>query len=137
MHRSRRTLATWLALVAFLLSGLAPAQALVVCVEADGSVSLEDAAGRCGPCAPGGTRSAAQAGDEGCPCVDIPLPVASDEHPAGRAPLDPPARAGAIPPPAPVPPAGALPGRARELVRGPPPRPPGDLALLRTVLLRL
>ncbi len=137
MRRSRPTLATWLALVAFLLSGLAPAQALVVCVEADGSVSLEDAAGRCAPCAPGETRSAAQAGDEGCPCVDIPLPVASDEHPAGRTALDPPARAGAIAPHALVRLASGLPDLARALARVAPPRPPGDLALLRTVLLRL
>jgi hypothetical protein len=81
MPRNLHKLATWLVVVAHVLSGVAPAQQLVVCVEADGRLALEAAeAGDCGPCdAPGGSSRGAEELQGACPCVDIPLPTQGDE----------------------------------------------------------
>jgi hypothetical protein len=81
MHRSLQKLATWLVVVAHLLSGVAPAQQLVVCVEADGRLALEAVeAGECGPCdGPGESSRGADELQGACPCVDIPLPTQGDE----------------------------------------------------------
>ena len=78
MRRSIHDLAAWLTLVAFLLTGVAPAQQLVVCVEPDGTVAIE-AVGQnaCAPCgdADGSSDGAGSIGAECERCIDIPLPT--------------------------------------------------------------
>lgn len=80
MRRSP-TLATWLVLVVTLLSGLAPARELVLCVEPGGTVALELAeASGCTPCGDSGSTSEGESlGVECCPCTDIPLPAQADD----------------------------------------------------------
>ena len=86
MRRSIHKLTTWLVLVAYMLSGVSPAQQLVLCLEPDGSVVLEAVEdGGCTPC--GGTeessREVERLAGECCPCIDIPLP-AQDEGPQAK-----------------------------------------------------
>ncbi len=86
MRRSIHKLTAWLVLVAYMLSGVSPAQQLVVCLEPDGSIVLEAAEdGGCTPC--GGTeessREVERLAAECCPCVDIPLPT-QDEGPQAK-----------------------------------------------------
>jgi hypothetical protein len=78
MGRTILSLAAWLALVVHVLAGVAPAQPLVVCLRADGSVGLEFAEqGRCAaPCDDAGdpSRRVGSAEADCCPCIDVPLP---------------------------------------------------------------
>ena len=81
MRRTLHKLTTWLVLVAYMLSGLSPAQQLVVCLEPDGSVVLEAAEdGGCTPCGPEeSSQEVEQLAAECCPCVDIPLPMQGED----------------------------------------------------------
>jgi hypothetical protein len=73
--------AAWLVLLAYLFSGIAPAEQLVLCIEPDGTVALEMAApGGCTPCGPESLGDDSEgAGLECCPCTDIPLPSQSED----------------------------------------------------------
>jgi hypothetical protein len=68
-------LTAWVVLVACLFASLAPATELVLCLEPDGSVTLEAAArDTCCERSSDGQRAAAVASEStGCPCLDIPL----------------------------------------------------------------
>ena len=140
MRRGIHKLTTWLVLVAYMLSGVSPAQQLVLCLEPDGRVVLEAAEdGGCTPC--GGSeessREVERLAAECCPCIDIPLPT-QDEGPQAK--LKAPDAQGwwaAVLPPcffatvAWVEPAElALSARNR-------PRPAQRLELIRTVILRV
>ena len=140
MRRSIHKLTTWLVLVAYMLSGVSPAQQLVVCLEPDGSVVLEAAEGSgCTPC--GGTeessREVKRLAAECCPCVDIPLPTqgegpqakpkASDAQSSWFAVLPPFCHAIVV---------WTEPGEL-PLSVGDQPRPAQRLALIRTVILRV
>lgn len=78
----------WLCLALIFLTGLTPAQGFVVCIEADGCVSVELKAtqGSCGDCeshdeGEPAVRTAPSAGDADlCECVDVPVPGAVDEQ---------------------------------------------------------
>lgn len=92
-------LLSWLCLAVAVLSGVAPVQGFVVCLEPDGCVSVELAsvADECAGCgshdaelggpAPSQRGSAARdAGELGCPCVDLPVPgTAQDRRVQSRA----------------------------------------------------
>ena len=102
-----RRVTAWLCLVVSLWMGLAPAQALVLCLEPDGRVSLEVAVGgRCADCTeargtrepmptcggndntsqdegagrPAHTGTAAFDAHSGCPCIDIAIPGADNDR---------------------------------------------------------
>jgi hypothetical protein len=140
MRGGLHKLATWFGLVAYLLSGISPAQQLVVCLEPDGSVVLEAAeASGCTPCdgtedpSPQvtGLRSAC------CACIDIPLPRQGEgpqakpkasEDRGSWAAVVPPAGIGSI--------TGIEPVEREPSVRARP-RPAPNLALIRTVVLRV
>jgi hypothetical protein len=136
MRRSIHKLATWVFLVAYMLSGVLAAQ-LVVCLEPDGKIALEPAEPNgCMPC--GGSEDSSQdlggMKDQCCPCIDIPLPWQGE---------DPHAKSKTSGPLAAVVPAclvaavlGVEPGEHRLLVRAPP-RSAQSLALIRTVVLRV
>ena len=89
MSRSylQRTTA-WLCLVIALLSGITPAQGLVLCIERDGCVSFEVKAfdANCAGCdgheADKALSSvAAQAtSDAGCPCIDLGVPDTTQDQ---------------------------------------------------------
>lgn len=66
----------WAALLAYALSGVLPGGGVVLCIEADGHVTIESVAAGCVECCPGeesegqddaGPRVAA------CPCTDVAL----------------------------------------------------------------
>lgn len=95
MSSSAQRVVGWLVLGAAFLAALGPAQALVLCVEPDGCVSVElaSSAGACAPCGdhePGdgpvrrgpAASSVTSPGAEGsaCPCLDLALPGLADEH---------------------------------------------------------
>lgn len=140
MPRSIHTLTTWLVLVAYMLSGVSPAQQLVVCLEPGGGIVLEAAVDSgCTPC--GATEDSAREGEQSaaecCPCVDIPLPSQGEGPQAKPRALDAQSPWAAVLPPscsstvAWVEPAG-LPRCA-----GDQPRPAQRIALIRTVILRV
>lgn len=133
-------LTAWVVLVACLLASLAPATELVLCLEPDGSVTLEAAArDACCERSSEGQRAAAVAGESaGCPCLDIPLARRSTEPQARRLPLD--TRSVSLapqPPSVPVP----VPADAQRPVFSPircgEPRAAPRLASIRTVVLRV
>lgn len=79
-------LSRWLCLTLAFLLGLSPAQGFVVCVEADGCVSIEVKAPQsvCGGCdqhegdeEPGLTEEDGES-DLACPCIDLPMPGAPE-----------------------------------------------------------
>ena len=81
MRRSLHKLAARLLLVAYALSGVAPAQQLVVCLEPDGTLALEAAAARrCSPCdEPEESSPRVARVDPGCcDCIDVLLPARSE-----------------------------------------------------------
>lgn len=69
-----------------LLSGLTPAQGFVVCIEADGCVSVEIKAtdADCGGCeghqneGPSSESGVSTAAGEACPCIDLAVPGPSE-----------------------------------------------------------
>lgn len=138
MPKSLRKLATWLVVMAHVLSGVAPSQQLVVCVEPDGRLALEAVAADCGPCGgPGESSRDAEELQSGCPCVDIPLPTQGDE------PQLKPKATGFDGSPVPAVPALLLPivpvvaDAERAALSTDPPGAAACLALIRTVVLRL
>ena len=85
----------WLCLSVALFSGLAPAQGYVLCLEADGCLSLEvaDAAESCGGCEPhradgAPSASSCAAVDTACPCVDISVSVGAKDKRIQPRPAD-------------------------------------------------
>ena len=138
MKRGIHKLATWLVLVAYLLTGLAPAQQLVVCLEPDGRIGLEAATPEgCTPCGdPEATSSPEVEGFrvDCCACTDIALPCQSDE-PQTRSKDS----HGSVAAVAPVYCITAIarigPGELPGFV--PEPRPGPNLASIRTVVLRV
>jgi len=85
----RTRFVAWLCLALNLLTGLAPAQGFVVCIEEDGCVSIEVKAGNanCGDCEGHEEESnlpvqaaASSNGDAPCPCIDIEVPSAPEQQ---------------------------------------------------------
>ena len=84
LHR----LTAWLCLAVALFSGLAPAQGFVLCLEPDGCLTLEVAAGtdKCGSCEPHRDENAqaacaalaATGGD--CPCIDFTVQITTKDQ---------------------------------------------------------
>jgi hypothetical protein len=133
----------WFSLALLILTGLTPAQGVVVCIEADGCLSIEfKATDRdCGTCEghePGelaGETLSGPATTSGCPCVDYVVPGTADERVVANHPPD--LHAGPLVAPA----AERFVVQATPAVggeRGPPPRGPRvaqKLAHLRSVIL--
>ncbi len=138
MHRTLHKLATWLVLTAYLLTGFAPGQQLVVCLEPDGTVALEAATdGGCTPCGDPEQFSSETVRAECCPCTDIPLPMQSDDPQVKlkRSQTHDPSATGI---PLACVPAVASAWHPRSISReSGPPRPAPSLALIRTVVLRV
>lgn len=138
-------LIAWLCLVLTLLTGLTPAQGLVLCVEDDGCISIEvkASAAECGGCdgherdgSPAESVSDASSTPE-CPCVDYVVPGFPDEQFVTSRLVD--LHIGPC-----IPSAVELrivqPVAASADDRGPPPRVPREvqtLAHIRTVILRV
>jgi hypothetical protein len=85
----------WLCLTLALFSGLAPAQGYVLCLEADGCLSLEvsNATDSCGGCEPHRSDSSPGASacadvDTACPCVDISVSVGAKDKRVQPRPTD-------------------------------------------------
>lgn len=140
VRRSIHTLTTWLVLVAYMLSGISPAQQLVVCLEPDGGIVLEAALDSgCTPC--GETEDSAPDSEllaaECCPCVDIPLPSQGEGPQAKPRASDAQSPwAAVLPPSCPSTVAWVEPVEL-PLGAGDQPRPAQRLALIRTVILRV
>lgn len=138
-------LIAWLCLVLTLLTGLTPAQGLVLCVEDDGCISIEVKASavECAGCSghergeqPADSVSDASSTPE-CPCVDYVVPSFPDEHFVASRLVH--VQIGQC-----IPLAVELrivqPVAAAADQRGPPPRVPREvqtLAHIRTVILRV
>lgn len=84
----RSRFVAWLSLALVLLTGLTPVQGFVICVEADGCISIEvkNPSADCGSCEghpseglPGESLAAGNT-EPGCPCVDYLVPGFSDEQ---------------------------------------------------------
>jgi hypothetical protein len=150
MPSTFRKLTAWIVLAVYLLSGVAPAQRFVLCVEADGCVSLEamQEADPCAPCTPctidagcGGEEAGAadEHSDAGaCACIDIPLPSQVDAPQLGARTKPSSSTLAAVLPSAPVasvtsPVAACL----RSLPLAQRPRPAPGLASIRTTILRI
>lgn len=133
----------WICLVLALLSGLAPSQGFVVCIEGDGCVSIEfkTTAATCAGCDGHSTSEspgqAAASTSEGmsCPCIDLALPGCTEVRGL-------PCRSVAIHVSPWLPPPQENPGLHATLanaVSGAPiswfPRGPDSLPLIRSVLL--
>ncbi len=140
-----RRLTAWLCLATALLTGLPPAQGFVLCLEADGCVSVDLAAPseHCSCCesheqaAAAPVQDARVLGEAGCACVDLVVLGVAQVRSGQIRPIGPqlefapaPAPVDALPVPVLVPPASRS---ARAEV----PRPPGSLALIRSVILLL
>lgn len=139
----RSRFVAWLCLALMSLAGLTPAQGFVLCIEADGCVSIEIKAesATCGSCEghePGTASEESVSGQSSapeCPCVDYVVPGFPDEQVVSPRTLD--LQVG----PWIVPPAGlhvVQPTPASSTERGPPPRSPRvapTLAHIRTVIL--
>ena len=138
MRRALHKLTTWLVLFAYMLSGISPAQQLVICLEPDGSVVLEAAEeSGCTPCGREETSDEAILAAACCPCVDIPLPTQDEGLQARPKSSDLQGSWTAVPPP-------SWPARVvtverpeTELFRDSQPRPAQRLELIRTVILRV
>ncbi len=140
-----RKLTAWLVLAVYLLSGIAPAQRFVLCVEADGCVSLEAKtdAYPCAPCTPcadeeEGDDPAAHPDAGACACIDIPLPSQVDAPQLGARSKPTSSATAAVLPLAPV---ASVTSRGAFGFLSPPlqqrPRPAPGLASIRTTILRI
>jgi hypothetical protein len=118
----------------------APAQAIVVCLEPDGTIAFE-AFGDSDACSPGASEDgpATEVEDLGgdcCACIDIPLPTQGEEPRLKPAGFD--LAAQAIAPPAS---AGPVFASLTELLLGRPlhprPGPSRSLASVRSLVLRI
>ena len=123
------------------LTGAVPAQGLMLCLEPDGTLALElgFAESDCSGCpVPGsGDRpdDGSATGEPVCPCVDIPLVSAGEQQQLKRKASELPLDVAEVPVQAPFARLLAPFLAPRELSRTLAPRPPPDLALLRTVVL--
>lgn len=139
----RSRFVAWLCLALLLLSGSTPAQGFVVCIEADGCVSIEVKAPTvdCGGCdgherigMPEDVVSDPSTNPE-CPCIDYVVPGFPDQRVVTNRSLD--LQVGPwIAPPAELHVAPPVPATTSE--RGPPPRAPRvsqTLAHIRSVIL--
>jgi hypothetical protein len=133
----------WLCLAIALLTGVAPAQGFVLCIEADGCVSVEikatdESCGGCDGHEAGTTTTsiaAAASGDAGCPCIDVAVPGApQDERLLPRA-LEFQLGPWVAPTPALLPHALVAVASSVRAAPADDPRPPESLALIRTVVL--
>lgn len=137
-------LTAWLALVAVILMGIVRSHGPVLCFEPDGTVALESAgvSRACVGCDEPGTEHQSSArmvslASECCACLDIPVDASGDE---ARVPpsvverhIAPPLALAAEYSASPL-----APVVARFSARsGGPPGPPGALAHIRTVVLRV
>jgi len=136
---SLQRLTTWLCLVATLLMGISPGQALVLCLEPGGGVTVDLASeeNRCGGCADdasGWTETTVPAADlSDCSCIDIPLVLGGEQDQLELKQIDLP-----VSPPAALPAATVLtlePAAVTCQSRPDTPRPAQSLALLRSVVL--
>lgn len=139
----RSRFVAWLGLALLLLSGTTPAQGFVLCIEADGCVSIEikASAADCGGCdghEPGGLPEEAVSGPGAgseCPCIDYVVPGFPDQRVITNRSSD--LQAGPwIAPAAELHVLQPIPAATSEL--GPPPRAPHvaqTLAHIRTVIL--
>ena len=139
-----RRFSAWLCLALALFSGLAPAQGYVLCVEADGCLSLEvsDAADSCGGCEPhradgAPAASSCAAVDSDCPCVDISVSVGAKDKRIQPRPTDVPALKLPV-----IRPATLCDRLLTDSLASPTPdvavpRPAHSLLLIRSVVLRL
>lgn len=141
LHR----LTTWLCLVATLLMGISPGQALVLCLEPDGSMTVELASGaiRCGGCPEGASCPEGKSGSRevtvpavdpsDCPCIDIPLVLGGEQDKLKLKQIDLPVS------PLPALPAATVLTLEPAVVACPSrpdtPRPAQSLALIRSVVL--
>jgi hypothetical protein len=142
ISRRLQRIATWLCLALTLFTGVVPARGMVLCLEADGCVSIEIKAGGrdCGGCDEHLDEQDATASepiddhDGTCPCVDFDVPGASAVPPLrGKT------NALHVDGFALAPAAAAVPVRAPRFERGVcaslRPRPPDTLRLIRSVVL--
>lgn len=139
MRRGIHKLTTWLVLVAYMLSGVSPAQQLVVCLEPDGSVVLEAAEdGACTPCGPEeSSQEVEQLAAECCPCVDIPLPMQGEEAQAKPKASDAQISSVAVLPPCFLAIVAWVEQAKLAFTAGDQPRQAQRLELIRTVILRV
>lgn len=139
MRSSIHKLTTWLVLVAYMLSGVSPAQKLVVCLEPGGSVVLEAAEdGGCTPCGPEeSSREVEQLAAECCPCVDIPLPTQGEGPQAKPKASDAQISSVAVLPPCFLAIVAWVEPAELAFTAGGQPRPAQRLELIRTVILRV
>ena len=135
-----RKLATWLCVAAALLVGVAPSQDLVLCLGPEGTVTIElsaESGGECDCCeAPAshdGHEHAARPARPPC-CIDIPIGSTTEDKQARTEESPPqdqlPDGAPCVASPEALPPPSARLGE-------PPPRPPGLLRLIRSVVLQI
>jgi len=133
----------WLCIAVALLTGTAPAQGFVLCIEADGCVRVEGQArdADCAGCegheleALPNQAAASSTGVPDCPCVDLALPGCRQEQRFLPKPIDFSIGSWIERPPEFLSQHRTLAGLP---VRAPPtlvPRPPDSLALIRTVVL--
>lgn len=134
-------LTAWLCLAAAILMGVAPAGRLVLCFAPNGTVALEGAVDgtHCPSCSDPSTASepaaaaSLQGGEQGCSCLDVPVLSFADAQrvPPSTVQLDFAGSATALFTGYCLEPAD----RRADTVLFVPPRPPLDLALIRSVVL--
>lgn len=139
----RSRFVAWLCLALLLLIGSTPAQGFVVCIEADGCVSVEvkASAADCGSCdghdrdGPAEDAVSGPSTNPGCPCIDYVVPGFPDQRVVTNRSLE--LQVGPwIAPPADLHVVQPVPATTSE--RGPPPRAPRvsqTLAHIRSVIL--
>lgn len=140
MKRCLHKLTTWLVLVVYVLSGVSPAQQLVVCLEPDGSVVLEAAEpSGCTPCGvpEDSSGDVESLGVECCPCIDIPLPTQSEEPQAKLKASEGHGSWAAVVPPSFIAEIARVEPTEPAVSARSQPRPAPGLALIRTVILRV
>ncbi|MBK7645353.1 MAG: hypothetical protein IPJ19_20335 [Planctomycetes bacterium] len=135
----------WLCLAVAFLTGLAPAQGCVLCVQSDGRVGVDFAtpAEHCQCCedhehiAAPEARSEHALCDSCCECLDLPVSGTLQDRLCKPRPITP--QLGPWIPPSAVPLREALELRETNacVARVEAPRPPDSLALIRTVVLLL
>lgn len=139
LHR----LTAWLCLVAALVTGVAPAHGLVLCVEPDGCVSVQfsSATDHCVDCGDhvgtslGSATANPAPADDGCPCVDVPVPGSTRESSLQPKSIQAPLLQWLALLPAFLALPSATPPLVVRMRRIEVPRPPDSLCLIRSVVL--
>ena len=143
LKRSLRILAAWSCVVVVALTGVVPAQGLMLCLEPDGTLALElgFAENDCSGCTSEGTGTQPSDGaatrESGCPCVDIPLISSGEQQQLKRRTSQLQLDASGAPHLAPFTRLLLPFADPREVFPSRAPRPPPDLASIRTVVLRV